>query len=952
MSDLSKKSFVELRQLCVAAGIPTKGRLKAELVASLKEREETEQCSEEVVLQNAQGGGTDSEENELTEEGDSGDIEQADAEACASDPPDIIALKLKLQLAKVELQTQQVELQTQQSRERQVALNAGSGSVVAATEISPLETHVRGALPKMGPEDDNVIAFFSAFERCLELYGVEKSAYCRLLPGCLSSKAFKVYSNLNKQQALDYKLTKKQILASLKLDALSYLTKFRSARRSGSESYALFANRLQDLLHYYIDSKGITTFEALKSDLLLITFIETLPIAVKSLVLSKRVKDIFEAADQADLAFQIEQERSRANSQRNFSTGSRENSNWMKNNTYKSGNFESKKEICKNFQPGDDQSQTSITCFNCGKSGHKKSACPDLAKKMKTGSGNLKVPTCFSCGEKGHEIGSSLRKKSQNSQNNQHLLVQDDVTDSMKAFIIPCFINGIETKALRDSGADVVLLCEVTFKDVVTPIPGKFIRISGITGQSEQIPVAEVNIFSPHFKQDKKVKIIAGLVKNRNLREKVILGNRLFQLHPELTDILAVNREPEGTVSTVSMVVTRSKSTVNENDGQQSTIDEIGVSSNKHGDSESLSGVGIDDVQSNQNCTEQRSTDISPKISPGFSQSTQQTRENMLTTIENVAVDGCSEQTDECVNTKDKLETHNVDVCENEFKRLSCALNGQINTDGTGQSSFVNEQHSDDGLKKFFELAKADNQQFFVDNGLLYHRVASDWGTDGNKLLVVPSHFIRDVLQTAHDAMFAGAHNGAFKVTQRIKAAGLWFENMFQWCKQWHSSCEQCQKLATIRKSHRVPMNETPIIGEVFSELSVDVCGGDWPITPRRKKYLLTVQCTASRYAWAIPLTNLKAKTLATKLMHLFASIGSLKVLKLDSAAQWRGSLVTELTKLLGVTCNVATAFHHQSIGGVERLNQTIERMAKSYISENPTGWDIYIDYFMFAYMK
>jgi hypothetical protein len=141
---------------------------------------------------------------------------------------------------------------------------------------------------------------------------------------------------------------------------------------------------------------------------------------------------------------------------------------------------------------------------------------------------------------------------------------------------------------------------------------------------------------------------------------------------------------------------------------------------------------------------------------------------------------------------------------------------------------------------------------------LPYRRAANNRSATDGKMLVIPDDRYRcDVLQTAHEAMFYGAHNGAHRMIQRIEAAGLWFENMFEHCKQWQRSCDECQKLAIIRKSHRAPMVETPIIGEVFAELSIDVCGGDRPITPQCNKCLLTVQCTASRYAWAIAYLSL-----------------------------------------------------------------------------------------------
>lgn len=961
MSDLMKLSVTQLRQRCVAAGISTTGLRKAELIASLAEVEELEENSAELAINSAKDVGTDNNKNDSTgdvEDEEINEQEDADGAVRISDPPEIMALKLKLQIAKVELQT---------LREKQAAANADHASAPAANAISSVEAHVRGALPKMGADEENVIAFFSAFERCLELYDVDKSVYCRLLPGCLSPKAFKVYSSLNKQQALDYELTKKQILASFKLDALSYLTKFRSARRTGSESYTLFANRMQDLLHYYLDAKGINTFESLKSDLLLTTFVDSLPIAVKTVVLSKRVKDIFEAADQADLAFQIEQERYRANPQRNAYSSAKENSQAMRSNVTRTGISVIQTETGKTRLSED---QTVITCFNCGKPGHKRSACSEAGNILKTGKGNLKVSMCFSCGERGHKTGSPMCKKSPITRNNQ-LLAQINKNDSRHAFVIPCFINGHETKALRDTGADVVLLCEETFKDIVTPLPGKFMQISGITGMSIQIPIAEVNIFSPHFKQDGEVKVTAGLVKNASFHEKVIIGNSLFQLHPQLTDILTVRREADEPVGVqqINRVITRSRSRAEINRsrgdrGQPSLEGERSLQSIKRDKSAALSrsrriklhdeATAVAQPESAACTRPSNSNDrVFGKVIGANSELKENDNPNVPTTNAlNNSIDTELDPSEHKSLELNGAETRTVKAADNKSLLPIDQLESSnpTSTACDGRSNFMSKQQADEQLKKLFTLAETNHPQYTVENDLLYRRDICDGGRDGRKLLIVPASLRQQVLGMAHDTMFSGAHNGAYRMTQRIKSAGLWFDKMFPFCKQWQRSCPECQKLAVIRKGHRVPMTEIPIVNEVFSELSVDVCGGDWPITPRRNKYLMTVQCTASRYGWAIPVTNLKAKTLAAKLMHLFASIGLPKVLKLDSAAQWRGSLISELTGMLGITCNIATAFHHESIGGIERLNQSIERMAKSYISDNPTAWDIFIDYFMFAY--
>jgi hypothetical protein len=74
----------------------------------------------------------------------------------ASDQPEIAALKLQLA---------QLELQTQQSKEWEFALSVCSSSVAT---MSPIKAHVHGTLTEMGPDDGNVMFFFSALERFLE----------------------------------------------------------------------------------------------------------------------------------------------------------------------------------------------------------------------------------------------------------------------------------------------------------------------------------------------------------------------------------------------------------------------------------------------------------------------------------------------------------------------------------------------------------------------------------------------------------------------------------------------------------------------------------------------------------------------------------------------------------------------------------------------------------------
>jgi hypothetical protein len=105
-------------------------------------------------------------------------------------------------------------------------------------------------------------------------------------------------------------------------------------------------------------------------------------------------------------------------------------------------------------------------------------------------------------------------------------------------FVIPTFVNGVECSALRDTGASCTLINSKTMCHCVKPIEGRCMVISGVTGQLT-IPVAEVLLFSPHFKCSKEVSVTVGLVDN--LAYDLLLGNDIFIHGCELVDVVKIN---------------------------------------------------------------------------------------------------------------------------------------------------------------------------------------------------------------------------------------------------------------------------------------------------------------------------------------------------------------------------------------------------------------------------
>ena len=180
MSSYENLKVVELRQLCKSANLPSSGR-KADLIASLqaKDRGETEHQASDSEISLSSGLELVNEQ-QAEEEG----LDEAiGAESVSNSSNEIVALKLKLELARENRLALEIKERIHMNRSP-----TENGATVSANNH---ERELRGLLPKMSERDDDVISFFDTFERTLELYDVDVASYARLLPCCLSMKAAK-----------------------------------------------------------------------------------------------------------------------------------------------------------------------------------------------------------------------------------------------------------------------------------------------------------------------------------------------------------------------------------------------------------------------------------------------------------------------------------------------------------------------------------------------------------------------------------------------------------------------------------------------------------------------------------------------------------------------------------------------------------------------------------------
>ena len=114
----------------------------------------------------------------------------------------------------------------------------------------------------------------------------------------------KVCAHLKLDEVTGYEKVKDAILASYRLNARTYLLKFKSARRTGGDTYMIFLNKLEELFKFYLETRKIDTFDAFVDEVVKLQFLKSLDPTLRSFVEIRTPATAKMAAETANLAFE------------------------------------------------------------------------------------------------------------------------------------------------------------------------------------------------------------------------------------------------------------------------------------------------------------------------------------------------------------------------------------------------------------------------------------------------------------------------------------------------------------------------------------------------------------------------------------------------------------------------------------------------------------------------
>jgi RNase H-like domain found in reverse transcriptase/Reverse transcriptase (RNA-dependent DNA polymerase)/Integrase zinc binding domain/Integrase core domain/Chromo (CHRromatin Organisation MOdifier) domain len=266
-----------------------------------------------------------------------------------------------------------------------------------------------------------------------------------------------------------------------------------------------------------------------------------------------------------------------------------------------------------------------------------------------------------------------------------------------------------------------------------------------------------------------------------------------------------------------------------------------------------------------------------------------------------------------------------------DLGKLHARIREALKNDDFAKSQMQRLQNSHAEPNEPFEIS---------DDGLLLR----------NKLIYVPDHdnLRLEILRMYHDHKLHG-HPGIRKTVLLIQRRYFWL-HLRKLVTNYVRSCVECARAKTRHHKAYGKLKFLPVPSRPWSSISMDHIEGlpesdgfdsILVVVDRLTKAAVFIECRATD----------DAMTLATLfLKHVFSKHGAPQDIISDRGRLFVSHFWSALCQLLGIKSNLSTAYHPETDGQTERVNQVLEQYLRFYINYQQDNWRSLLPLAEFAY--
>ena len=241
--------------------------------------------------------------------------------------------------------------------------------------------------------------------------------------------------------------------------------------------------------------------------------------------------------------------------------------------------------------------------------------------------------------------------------------------------------------------------------------------------------------------------------------------------------------------------------------------------------------------------------------------------------------------------------------------------------------------------KLILEAGTKDKQWSSVRSALMSGKLIDNLSLQDDLVLFKNRIYLPDcndlkltVTRQAHDVKVAG-HFGRDKTLELLTRNYYW-PNLDDWVRTYVKTCDDGQRNKTARHKKYGPLQPLEVPYHPWKHISMDFITD----LPKVHGYdqIWVIGDRFTKMGHFIPLKNRQAHTLAIAFIReIWRLHGLLMGVVSDRDTVFTSKLWSELMRLLDVSQDMSTAYHAQTDGQTERVNQVLEQYLRMYCS-----WD------------
>ncbi|XP_077341885.1 uncharacterized protein LOC143987181 [Lithobates pipiens] len=307
-------------------------------------------------------------------------------------------------------------------------------------------------------KDSDIDVYLLSFEKTCRQYHLPPAQWARYLTPGLRGKALDAYVELSEEQGGDYEALKAAIIQKFQLTPEVYRKRFRSLQKGPGDSYLDVVSRLRTTFRQWTKGLNADSFESLEDLMIEDQLLHICPTDVRQFVLERKPTSAKAAAELADTYIH-----SRVSDHRKAPPNG-----WKGGKSHMATPPLPTNQVPQRPEPAAPGAKAFVTdnrkCYNCGKSGHLRTQCPEQKKTTTPGHPASNPSAVLLVGGKPPGTNVNLQ---------------------------PVIVGQRTVTGFRDTGAEVTLVRPEVIEETDI-IPEKYLSLTGVGGTCSHVPRAYV----------------------------------------------------------------------------------------------------------------------------------------------------------------------------------------------------------------------------------------------------------------------------------------------------------------------------------------------------------------------------------------------------------------------------------------------------------------------------